>query len=615
MPPSGYVFEVSSRPEALSTLAPSPSGGVQVELGHARAVLSPSLQTLGDEPTVIAQGNLLVVVHGLIDYRRDLDFPCGPEATTAEIVAEAFRRGGDRRVQGLAGDFTAVVWDEAAKRLAAYRTFPGPYPLFYSTVSAGASVAVLSSSVSGVLAHPNVDPGLNRASVAESASGLLFGEHGETCRSGIRVLDSGWALIQQLDARAQRIRAWKPTVDVSPGARSEGADALLECIRNAVLERAAKEHPTAIWLSGGFDSSAVFAAAMSAQSAGTVADPQFKPISITYPEGDIAREDEWIRASLARWDMSTSWVESGEIPVRTDFEESAKNRDLPFVHLFDTWNGALADQSRAVGARVALGGDGGDQLFQCVPIHLADLARTIRPVRLVREYRSLGGQSLRGLARWSVLPLVPRPLSLIYEGFRGIPFQDTQRVAPPAWIRPDFVKRHGLLERNREVRSDHVGRSRAAREVFRLASSPFFGRVATEVRLEARRRGVLHRSPLWDRRVVEFALRRPFAERVERGESKQLLRSAMRGLIPDEVLAPRSQRTGAPDSVFHRFMRDGVLPASARLGRLARLADLGIVDPNAFDAALSRYRESPSFFMGVQIAFSVDTECWLRGLA
>lgn len=611
----GYVFEVFGGRSASVSPPPTWTDGESLAVGRARVFIHPGTVQLGDEPTAATLGSLLVVVQGCLDYRHDLGFSHRAQASSAEIVAEAFSRWGLEIVDRLEGDFACVVWDEAVGVLLAHRTFPGPYPLFYSESTKSRTPLVLSSSISGVLAHPDVDSRLNVAAVAEAASGLLFGEHGETCRSSVRVLDPGWALVQRNDADPQRIRTWKPVVDLSARPRSEGAEELMELIRGAVGERASEEGSTAIWLSGGFDSSAVFAAAMSATQDGAPAVERFTPVSISYPEGDVAREDDWIQASVRRWSSASIWLDSEDIPVRLNFEESATQRDEPFVHLFDTWNAALATASHASGARVALGGDGGDQLFQAPPIHLADLARTGHPIQLLREFRAMGGRRARTFAKVVLAPLLPRPIARIYEGFSGVPFQDTQRIGPPPWLRKGFVKRHALLDRNRELRADHLGSSRAAREVFRMASSPFYGRVVTEVRRVARTQNVLHRSPLWDRRIAEFALRRPFAERLSPGESKTLLRESMQGLIPDEVLAPRPQRTGAPDSVYHRFIREGVLPTVERLGEFERLADLGILEPRAYQEAVLQYKESPQFFLGVQIALSVDTECWLRGLA
>lgn len=575
--------------------------------------------TLGDEPTGWVRDGLLVVAQGIVDYADDLarSLDVGPPntANSAHLVAAAWERWQAGAVDHLAGDFSFVLWDDRRGALFAYRSFPGPYPLFHSTGRSGEFSIVFASSIAGVLAHPGVSVELNRPAIAEAAGGLLFGEHGETCRRGVGVLNPGWALTQRNDASPQRFRGWTPAVDTRNRPRSEGADALLERIRAAVRTRLADDGPTAVWLSGGYDSSAVFAGAMGDADGEPSVDPSIVPVSIRYPEGDLAREDEWIEATAGRWGLTPRWLESTQIPLRDDLLEGADARDEPFVHLFDTWNQALAKTSREAGARIALGGDGGDQLFQAAPIHLADLARRLRPIGLVREYRRLGGRSAKGLMRWGLAPLLPRGLARVYEGFSGSPYPDTLRVAPPTWLARSFVRRHALLQRNREEVPSHVGRGRAAREVFRMASSPFFGRVATEVRRVARLEGVLHRSPLWDRHVVEFALSRPFAERVEGGESKILLRSALQGLVPDEVLAPRPQRTGAPDSVFHRLMRDGVLPTADRLGSMERLADLGIVEPQAFADAVSGYRAQPSFFLGAQIAFSVDTECWLRGLA
>ena len=76
----------------------------------------------------------------------------------------------------------------------------------------------------------------------------------------------------------------------------------------------------------------------------------------------------------------------------------------------------------------------------------------------------------------------------------------------------------------------------------------------------AREEGVEIRSPLYDRRVIEFALTRPREERSSGVETKKLLRASMRGLLPDSILATRTKRTGVTGGYFGRSMREH-LPA------------------------------------------------------
>jgi len=559
---------------------------------------------------VYIDGSLVVATVGCLHYERDLVAGSAPAESAAQAIAHAYRHFGAALVDRVEGDLSFIVWDEAQAQLLAWRSFPGPYPLFYARSDSGC--LVVATSIEGALAVPGVRPDLNAPAIAESAAGLLFGEHRDTCRSAVQRLDPGHALKQRNVAMPQQFRVWAPDVFEGDSAATDGVEALRLLLADAVHERTSANAPTAVWLSGGYDSTAVFSTAMWSRQSDA---PPILPVSIHYPPGDIGHEDEWIEATARRWDTQPSWIDIDSITVPSDLVADAARRDEPFTHLFDTWNEALGSKARALGCSVALGGDGGDQLFQSAPIHLADLAARGRLVGLIREWRSLGGRSLGGLARWGLAPLAPRRIARIYERFRGMPYPDTQRMRAPAWVRPDFVRSHDLLGRNREHAPPGAVRTYAGAEAFRMASSPFFGRVATAVREAARRGGVRHASPLWDTRVIRFALSRPFAERVARGESKRMLRAAVKGLAPDDVLAPRPHRTGAPDRIFLRAMDAGVLPFLDHCIADLRLADMGIVEPSELARAIAEHRRRPGFYPGVLIAFTAHTEAWLRSRA
>src|SRR5690606_8178135 len=102
--------------------------------------------------------------------------------------------------------------------------------------------------------------------------------------------------------------------------------------------------------------------------------------------------------------------------------------------------------------------------------------------------------------------------------------------------------------------------------------------------------GVEVRSPLSDRRVIEFALSRPWWERSSGRETKRLLRRAMRGLLPDEVLAPRRHRTGVTGGYSHRWMVDvfpGMLEQTMRTPML--LEELGLIRSDELRRACAAY--------------------------
>ena len=122
-------------------------------------------------------------------------------------------------------------------------------------------------------------------------------------------------------------------------------------------------------------------------------------------------------------------------------------REEPFAHLYEMWNRAAAGGSGACGARVALDGYGGDQLFLVTECYLADLARRGKWITLAREWNAKRGKGLglRDFFRWVIQPVLPQPLlnaaamlrSLIRFDSRGRLFSRLRAIAlalrgPPA---------------------------------------------------------------------------------------------------------------------------------------------------------------------------------------
>src|SRR4029077_9555993 len=94
----------------------------------------------------------------------------------------------------------------------------------------------------------------------------------------------------------------------------EAAEELRALLQRAVAERLSTSGPTAVWMSGGWDSSAVFAAGKSLlQHEGGARD--LLPVSISYPEGDPGREDELIEQIAGHWGSPVHWLRVDDIPL------------------------------------------------------------------------------------------------------------------------------------------------------------------------------------------------------------------------------------------------------------------------------------------------------------
>ncbi len=473
-------------------------------------------------------------------------------STPSHLIEAAYRAWGPALVEHLVGDYAFVIWDRRLHRLVAGRDPLGMRALFFARV--GGQIAVGSSS--GALAELAGRTGnLNLACLGAQVAGLIWSNGTETAFEGVSPVPAGHLLTWEA-GRTRTERFWQPPA--APDRRaSDAGEAALEL--QALLGRATVERmgggTNAVWMSGGWDSTAVFAAG---QQALPPADrSRLRPVSISYPAGDLGCEDEFIRQVSTRWGTDPHWIQSDAIPLLDGLEERAALADEPPTHLYELWNRELARGARAIGARVALDGCGGDNLFQVSDVVLADLLRTGHLLEFARLARSRRRAGWKYLARAGVLPLVPDAVLRAGELVAGrrIPRHYMEHPAAP-WMRPKFMATHGLRDRALATLRATRGASLAQTENMLYVSAPAWSWAGGYMRGVLLQEGVEARSPLLDRRVVEFALARPVAERTDGVETKILLRRAMAGLLPESVLAPRSRRTGSTAGFSRRRMRE-----------------------------------------------------------
>lgn len=613
----------SERREELATVALGAMARRGAEVSRVMScgdatlgIASDRWETTQGRETALAfasEAGIVVVADAAVYYRMDLlralrardARPSGP--TPAHLILAAYRVWGDQCARRLEGDFAFIVWDSVARRLVAARDIGATRPLFYTETRDG---LLLASAVAGLVAA-GAEPALNLAHLGEVAAGLALDET-STCLASIERIPAAHTLSCVGDGRPALAANWTPPTFESGRRLSleDGAVVLRDLLTRAVQERLDPARPSSVWLSGGWDSPAVYGAGMLA-SGGDV--DRVRAVSITYPVGDPGREDELIMSIAQRWSAAPHWITSTDISLLGELRERAGLRDEPFAHVFEHWNRALARGSRAVDSHVALHGNGGDQLFQVSLVYLADLARRGRLLSLARECRARGVRDARALFRWAVQPLLPAfALRAATVLRRGRPLRASLEREVPAWIAGDFARRHALHERARTAPGRRRGESLSSVESRYYFTAPYFPRVYGCVSALARDEGVEVRAPLLDPRVIAFAAERPREERASQRETKRVLRAAMQGIIPDEVRAPRRMRTGTTGRLFARAMRSAGPDLVTEATSHCRLAELGVVDPEALRRGWHEWQASGDGNLGVALFLTLQTEFWTR---
>ncbi len=574
-------------------------------LGHR--LLATTRDSLHDSAPLSDADGRRLVWDGRLDNRGELatalEIGGGDLAETsdAQLMLAAHRRWGHRCVERLLGDFAFALWDAPAHRLVCGRDRVGIRPFHY--LWDGRSFA-FASDVKALL------PLLGRAPEPDDEMILAFllrefreGDDARTLFRGVHRLPPGHVLVVA-DGRLSVERYWAidPCREIRYASEGEYIEHFSALFLEAVACRLRSDWPVAVASSGGLDSAAIVGAAERIYAERGDGSPPLDTFTLYAdpPESDERRH--------ARAVARASGLKLHEVPVPDaepldGLDDYLRDAESPIVGALPHGGDALLDAVRGAGCRVLLSGEGGDQLVDEVG-YLADLLRTRRPLRFLREARAFAswyGGGFRELARDAAVMLLPAPSK--YRGKRML------RRAPPAWVAAALAREVGLAARLREPRHSVRFPSHAQSDTYLSVAGPYYRlKLEVEERLAARL-GIEMRFPFLDSRLIEFVLAIPWERRTRDGERKRLLRGAMRGLVPEAVL----ERRGKGDWTA---MMDAAVAAACRRQTPAPLENLsGLMDRYVDRAGARRLVEA---YMGGagdlrwEVWFLVTLDRWLE---
>jgi asparagine synthase (glutamine-hydrolysing) len=513
----------------------------------------------GDQPIADEEGRVQVVQNGEIYNYRDLRARLergGHRFATrsdTEVLVHLYQERGLDFVHELRGMFAIALWDPGNHRLILARDRFGIKPLYYRLTE---DELAFGSELKSLLSQPGVPRALDLDAV-ESFLAFNAIPAPLTIFAGIRKLPAGHLLV--CDGReASVVRYARPGPNPAGDLRSEPpeelAAELLERLRDSVSAHLVADVPVGVLLSGGLDSSALTALA---------AQESPRPVS-TFSIG--FEEESFDELDAARVVAERYGTEHHELVVRPDAAQL-----LPrLVHAFDE---PFADSSAlptylvselaAGSVKVALSGEGGDELFGGYYTYVADqLAPRIGPA--VRP--------LRRLVEW--LPSSSTKVSFDYKAkrfVRGAHLPPVERHH--AW-KEIFSRdlRAELVDRKRDGIADPLDLYRAryaetegAEPLSRLQDLDFGIYLVDDLLVKTDRASMAHsleaRVPFCDPVVAELAFALPSRLKVRGFAKKRLLRQAVAPLLPRSIVGGRKQGFSIPLAAWLRgelepFARD-----------------------------------------------------------
>jgi asparagine synthase (glutamine-hydrolysing) len=536
----------------------------------------------GHQPMAGGAGALQIVYNGEVfnhpTLQRELEQK-GVRYDThcdTETVLHLFEREGERTPTLLRGMFAFAVWDRRTRELFIARDRYGVKPLYYAHLDDGS--LYFASEIKAILAAGAVRASVNMGMLPDYlANHAPSGD--ETMYEGIRRLPPGHSL-RWKDGRITIARYWDVSFD--PAREDTRSDAAIveeygERLREAVRLRLMADVPLGTFLSGGIDSAAI-TAIMS-----QLIDEPVKTFSVAFAERE-ANELAYARMVAEKFRTDHHEIVVSPEEFFGALPQLVWHEDEPIAHpssIALNFVSRLASQH----VKVVLTGEGSDET-------LAGYERyrtTVYNLGAGQMYERLVPGALRRTVRRGVHAL---PASVPYRHkiartFLGVP-ADLDSIYLDNFAVFGRERQAGLLSAASRERLAGINPYAAYHAAFeKVSSAPLLNRM-----LYADVKTYLHellmkqdqmsmaasiesRVPFLDHPLTEFVATLPQRMKLRGLTTKYVLRQAMTGVLPEEILSRKKMGFPVPVGAWFRGRYKGVLDEYV-LG--ARARERGLFD-------------------------------------
>ncbi len=530
IPRNGAIGASSLAEEAFRRAAArSPYRGVPTSITLPQGVLG--IQAIGEDASLGSEGPWHVALHGWISNWDDLaqrfSLRWPPAATPAHRFAIAYARWGEAFLKAARGEFSAVAVDTRDGVVAAIRGHLGTKPLFYMQSD---SLLVIATEIRQAIAGCGGAGPLNHTVLIEQMVGLSLAQE-ETCWEGVNRVLAAHVVHFSSGMRHGMERYWLPEAPEQYPNRS--LDDLAEELRGLLfqaVERSLPDSKFAVAMSGGLDSTTIWALTCALARQGLRKADYGTTISMVFPGDPLCDESFFIDAMLAHTGSVGLKINASDANPLEFLPGQTEAMDVPMSgssYQVDL----LAGCARQHEASVLLLGLGGDEWFLGSSRALAD--------------DLLGGHTIRSFKdslNIAVQCGLPRLGSIWFDAFRPRNLRSRLGLLP----RPDWLSnaaRYRIAARIREsIRSPVPHWSKAVAKLYNTLINYCGCKVYECIEQRAGSFGIEIRNPLLDQDLVDFIFSVDPRSHIAEGQTKHLLRRALRGYLPEPVRL-RSDKT------------------------------------------------------------------------
>lgn len=536
------------------------------------------------------------------------------DATLARVLEEQ----GPEALTCLPGSYVTILQEQ--DRLTVMRDVAGAFPVYFVDTQEGLAVSSEPTMVTS-------DGGL-RPNIAQAVANLAFLAPNEgamaanaSCFEGVSKLMGGQALT--IGRNDHSVYTYESLAPDSTLTHEAAALNLRSALREAVQSRLESGVAASANLSGGVDSSSIVALALESM-APDVQLPVFfmdnpghesedKKLFSSYVEQDA-------RLSPNLFDMSGL---SHVVPSSIDSPRALNAIANPARELFLS---EYYEAIRNAGAgRLHFTGNGGDEVVSVGPYYLPDLLRKGEIGRFLkegREWARIYNTSPYRMWRAMGVLAVRGPRGALQQAARRVSEYGHDDIGDPVdsvtFWQPDKTALSWLTAESRQALSDYLVEQSSATELNEdRRVGDFIAReriraAASDQGLEMHNTpaGISLHSPFLDHNVVRAAMAADATRKGSPYEFKLLLREALKGIVPDDILNRPSK------GIYGAASKDRHFEALRTLSDLlddSVLVKLGIIDPKPIRRELGRLEMIPPSTMWALTQVLV-TERWLQSI-
>ncbi|RPI72708.1 MAG: hypothetical protein EHM38_01530, partial [Geobacteraceae bacterium] len=453
----------------------------------------------------------------------------------AELVLLAYEAWGKECLTNIDGDFALVIWDARRKQAFCARDRMGNKPFLYHW---DGKTLTFTSELHAVLGLPWVEQKFNVGMLAEFL-GAEWLSRDETFWQGILRLEAAHCM-EVGKFGPSLTKYWAPDVWMTlPYIKDEDYVEHYRALFADVVRRMSRSHlPLACEVSGGLDSSAIFAMAVHLCRRNELPAPGTEGYTLNFRGVPDADELEYCKAVAKHLGRNIQEIPPTKAPLSWYRDWARRYGEFPGYP-----NGIMSlgirEKASADGSRVLLVGVGGDEWVDGSQTYFAEALAAGRWGELYQcietDFREVGIQNtVTWFLRAGIFPLLPNQIRAALRKIltRG----KIHGVDREAWLTP--AMRHLIHERRARYTAAHpeqIKRVGQRGQLNMLAGAYSIFARETEERL-CSHAGLELRRPFWDPRIVQFSFVTPERLRLRGRTTKTLHRTAMIGLLPEKVL-------------------------------------------------------------------------------